>query len=174
MLSKLFPSTQEVPAKPKAVTIFDPTAPQVNFHLKQKKKSGSVRVKSYKHWVIVLNSETGSVPTANGKRRLIREGRQRRVEFKRTMSPLQVKNVIIRAFPELRMTNATFWQCDNTSTLNQAEIEEGFPDREELLEISSKESVYLVEGEAVYVHAALHDPRDCAPCHYIHEVSCCT
>ena len=149
VMAKLFPSTTPHTAKPS--TSFDPTAPSVTLLQKLKKKSTQTREKPYKCWVLILNEPPCKVPSASGRRKLKQQGREKKVEFHRSMSKLQVKNAIIRSFPALKLEKATFWKCESGSKISCVDIDGGDPDGDELLAVASKESVYLVEDEVVKI-----------------------
>ena len=149
VLSKLFPTSTASSSKIQPGKSFDPGAPLVTLKEKLKKKStSSTRSKPYKRWVIVMAAVPERVPSAGIRRKLLTAGREKKVEFCRNLSKLQVKNAIVRSFPNLRLQNPTFWKCDGSSCMTCVDLD-GYPDGEELLQVGSKESVYLVEGDTV-------------------------
>lgn len=148
VLSKLFPTSTASSSNSKPGKSFDPGAPLVTLNQKLKKKSTSTRSKPYKRWVIVMEAAPKRVPSAGARRKLLSAGREKKVEFCRNLSKLQVKNTIVRSFPDLKLQNPTFWKCDGSCRLTCVDLD-GYPDGEELLKVGSKESVYLVEGDMV-------------------------
>ena len=115
--------------------------------MKKKKKSTNVRSKPFKRWVLVLEYSRVVVPTATTRRRLIQEGREKRVEFNRAMTREEVKNTLLRSFPALRLQKPSFLKCNASKRLTEVENLNDFPNGYQLLEISSKESMYLVEDQ---------------------------
>ena len=110
----------------------------------KKKKALGIRAKRFKHWVLVLESPRKMVPTAATRRLLLQKGRVKRVEFSRGMSK-QVKSTLIKSFPKLRLRNPFFMKCDSTKHLSLDDDLDGFPSREEIIQIASKESMYILE-----------------------------
>ncbi len=88
------------------------------------------------------------VPTAGVRRQLKKNGREKKIEFKRSLSDLQVKNAIVESFPCLRLDSPSFWKCEHSNKLEQVTIQ-GYPDGEELFDVASKETLYVVEDEVV-------------------------
>lgn len=109
-----------------------------------KKKKKSTRIKPFKRWVLVLESKRKLVPTSTTRRQLLQCGREKRVEFYRSMTKEQVKEKLLQSFPKLSLENPTFLKCDSSKRLVDVKME-GFPTGEEILDISSKESMYVLE-----------------------------
>ncbi len=149
VLSKLFPSSMET-SRPTSTTAFDPTDPVVVLRQKSKKKSTSNRSKPFKRWVLVLKDTPSRVPTSTLRRKLMREGRQSRLEFRRNMSKQEVKNTFIRNFPKLKLTEAKFWKCSTKDgSIYEVPVTGGFPNGDELVEIAGRETVYITENTEV-------------------------
>lgn len=111
-------------------------------------KPKKTRAKPYKRWVIVMDRPASNVPSAGIRRKLKKQGREKKVEFKRSYSKTQVKDAIRDHFPQLRLDSPTFWKCRGSNIMELVEIE-GYPDGKELFDIASKESLYIVEDEVV-------------------------
>ena len=107
MLSSLFPSSSSTQS---FKTTFNPTSESVNFDQKIKKK-GSSHVRAFKLWVVVGEKLFTAIPKATLRKTLNKSGRVKKVEFRRTMSSLQVKNQITKAFPSLKLDNPVFMKC---------------------------------------------------------------
>ena len=142
LLSRLFPQSSK---QAQAPNIFKPDL----ISLKPKLATRKTRSKPYKRWVIVIDSPIQNVPTAGVRRRLKREGREKKIEFSRCSSALQVKDQLHRNFPELHLENPTFWKCNGSNILEIVKVECNFPNGEELVNIASKESIYIVEDQVV-------------------------
>lgn len=67
------------------------------------------------------------------------------------MSKQHVKNFLVKTFPKCRLhvLNPMFLKCDSTKRLSKVEGLEGFPSGSEILQIASKESIYVVEEPEV-------------------------
>ena len=86
------------------------------------------------------------VPTSATRRRLLQEGRKKRIEFNRGMSKLEVKNTLLQSFPDLKLQNPQFVKCNSLKRLCKVNLE-GFPNGDELIDISSKKSLYVIEDQ---------------------------
>lgn len=73
-----------------------------SIHNKLKKK-GHVRESHTRDGLLSLGGAFAST-----RRKLLRERRSKKLEFRRSMSPQKVKNTIIRELPNLRVEDATF------------------------------------------------------------------
>lgn len=78
-------------------------------------------------------------------KQLLQKGREKRVEFTRGMSTQQVKTTLLQSFPKLRLQNATLLKCNSSKRPSAVKNFDGFSCGEDILQISSKESLYLVE-----------------------------
>lgn len=144
-LAKLFPSTTQSAAAKPCSSSFDPTVLTTFDHLKKKKKSTQIRSRPFKRWVLVLKSATQVVPTAATRRRLLQEGREKRLEFTRAMSSKQVK-MLQKNFSKCNLQQPRFLKCHTAKRMVEVKDLNGFPNGCEVMEIASKESFYLVEG----------------------------
>ena len=88
-----------------------------------------------------------AVPKATQRKLLNKNGQVQRVEFRRSMSDLQVKNCIVRAFSCLEQdTKVTFMKCvDLKMVAVELEGKTGYPNGRLIKSIASKESLYLVK-----------------------------
>ena len=118
-----------------------------NFGQKLKKK-GSVRARPFKLWVVIGKELFTSVPKANLRRSLNRSGRIKKVEFRRSMSEMQVRNRIVQAFPHLKLDKPTFMKCVDLKMVCVDVEGSGYPNGIDILEIASKGSLYLVESSS--------------------------
>ena len=141
MLSSLFPSSSSTQS---FKTTFNPTSESVNFDQKIKKK-GSSRVRAFKLWVVVGEKLFTAIPKATMRKTLNKSGRIKKVEFRRTMSSLQVKNQITKAFPSLKLDNPIFMKCVDLKMVT-VDMESGYPCGSNIQNIASKESLYLIES----------------------------
>lgn len=88
-----------------------------------------------------------TVPKGGNRKKLNEAGRVKRLEFNRSLSKQQVKNILIKNFPRLNISNCEFYKSDANSRLQLFTLEEGsFPSGQEIIEVASKESLYIVEG----------------------------
>ena len=107
----------------------------------------SGRTRPFKLWVVVGKSLFTSVPKATLRKALNKSGRVQKLEFRRSMSSLQVQNRIMQAFPRLRLEEVTFMKCIDLKMV-AVELEgNGYPSGSLLQSIASKGSLYLVETE---------------------------
>lgn len=92
-----------------------------------------------------------AVPKSNLRKVLNKQGRVKKVEFRRSFSPLQVRNRIVQAFPQLKFSDPVFMKCVDLKMVPVDVEGGGFPNGSAVQGIASKESLYLVEssGEVV-------------------------
>ena len=100
-------------------------------------------------WVVVLEEIQDKVPKGGARKKLNDAGRVKKLEFRRTFSKQQVKNVLVKNFPRLDMANCTFYKSDSDTKLKFCDVEDLFPNGQEVSELASKESLYIVEGSSV-------------------------
>ena len=101
-------------------------------------------MRPFKRWVVVLRNEHScTIPLASTRRKLNENGRVKRLELRRNLSREEVKSIIVRSFPTLRMDTVTFLKCGSGNTLHKVDVKGGYPNG--ALTIASKESLYLVE-----------------------------
>ena len=67
------------------------------------------------------------------------------MEFTRSMTKEEVKETLLKSFPKLMLERPRFFKCDSSKKLLEVNTN-GFPTGEEVVDISSKESMYIVEG----------------------------
>lgn len=107
------------------------------------------RARPFKLWVVVGKRLFTSVPKATLRKTLNKSGRVQRVEFRRSLSGLQVQNRITQAFPQLKLDNVTFMKCIGLKMVTVEVKGGGYPTGNLLKSIASKESLYLVEVSKV-------------------------
>lgn len=101
----------------------------------------------FKLWVVIGDKMFTSIPKSTQRKSLNRNGRIKKLEFRRSMSPLQVKNVIVRSFPTFQLQNPTFMKCVDLQMVAVDVKEGGYPSGNEIQNIASKESLYVVESQ---------------------------
>ena len=143
VLASLFPSSSRPPKRTYSQA-FDPLADCVASSQKQKKKAA--RIKPRKILVVLMLEETTVLPRFSKRRALRKAGCIKQLEFMRNMSSQQVKNVIIRGFPEKfsQKENAkiTFLRPEPKShTLTK--IERKDLDGEDTFELAGQGSLYI-------------------------------
>ena len=147
MLSTLFPSSSHGSSKQSCSSnIFDPTAECSNAEERRKKKKAVTVSRPFKLWVVVLENYQEKVPKGTRRKKLNDAGRVKKLEFRRTFSKQQVKNLLIKNFPGLNMEKCCFYKSDCDTKLQYCDIQNSFPNGQEVTEIASKESLYIVEG----------------------------
>ena len=85
------------------------------------------------------------MPKAASRKKLKELGRIKKLEFRRFFSKQQVKYLLIKNFPDLKMLNCNFYKSGSDTVLTIYEGE--YPDGEEVVDIASKESLYIVESQ---------------------------
>lgn len=140
-LSKLFPSSSSTSA-PKSAT-FNPRATcTVNSQQKRKKKA-ITRDRARKLTVVLLPKISLIVPKSNARSKLKKDGRIKKLEFRRTMSFLQVKNLLIKSFSAFSLKELCFLYCEQSNILRRASVRA--PSGDELMDIAGQGSLYLCE-----------------------------
>ncbi len=131
----------QLPVKRSAV--FHPTAECVAATQQKKKKAGTQVIRPVSRDAILMERIPTSVPKLNQRRDLKRELRQETLLFKRNMSSLQVKNVIVRGFRHLKITGIVHLECGQDHKLHVAKNQE--PDGAAIL--SRRGTLYLSQQE---------------------------
>ena len=54
-------------------------------------------------------------------------------------------NIILREYPQFKLNHPKFMKCSTDGEMKVVSIDGNYPDGEQLMEIASKESVYVVE-----------------------------
>lgn len=98
--------------------------------------------------MVVGNSLFTSVPKATLRKNLNKNGRVKKVEFRRSMSSFQVQNRIMQAFPSLKLDKVCFMKCVDLKMVSVKLEGDGYPSGSQLQNIASKGSLYLVEVDA--------------------------
>ena len=143
-LASLFPSSSSS-VKAASSSSFNPIRDSVNLDQKLKKK-GNTRIKPFKLWVVVGDKMFTAVPKSSQRKALNKRGRIKKIEFRRSMSKLQVQNRIVQTFPSLKLSNPTFMKCVNLKMVAVDLEGDSFPNGSNIQSIASKESLYLVES----------------------------
>ena len=142
-LAKLFP-TSSASGKCSHSTTFDPTKELVVLRNKMKKKA--TRSKPYKRSVVVLRGYTHVIPAAGTRKKLKESGRIKKLEFTRNMSSHDVKHTLAQDF---FASTPSFLKCQDNKLI--VFPLKNYPDGE-VLEMSSKESVYFVQNVVSFQH----------------------
>ena len=122
-MRELFPSSSS--KRIRLSDAFDPTQPCVALG-KQKKKKGT-RYKSSKVSVMVVEDISKGVPKKKYRKELEDSEQLVTLEFHRYMSPIQIRNAILRAFRHLPLHSFQYLVCkDKTSlVLNTDQSQDG-------------------------------------------------
>ena len=143
-LASLFPSTST--PNPKSSVNFDPIKDSVNTDRRLKKK-GARRSRAFKLWVVVGEKMFTTIPKSSVRKKMNKEGRIKKLEFRRTMASSQVKKIIVEAFPTLKLESPIFMKSVDMKMVT-ANIEgDEYPCGSIIHSIASKESLYVVESE---------------------------
>ena len=120
--------------------VFNPSEESTNAEQKKKKKKAVTISRPFKFWVVILEHYQEKVPKGSRRKNLNDAGRVQKLEFRRTLSRQQVKNLLI--------AGCGFFKSDLDTTLKLYDVTQSFPNGQEIAEIASKESLYIVEGSA--------------------------
>ena len=110
-LANLFPSSRAGCSYKRA---FDPTAECVALPQQKKKKAAGASTQATNREVVLMKSFRSTVPIKKFRSELKKERRIQTLQFKRSMTPLQVKNVIIRGFQHIITRMFNFQYLENT------------------------------------------------------------
>ena len=138
-LGQLYPSSSSLPSTSKET--FNPIKDIL------KAGTGKRSRRPFKLWVVIGDKMFTSVPKSTQRKALNKNGRVKKLEFRRSMSPLQVKNLMMRSFPLLRLQNPMFMQCVDLQMIAVNLEGGGYPNGDTIRNISSKESLYVVESK---------------------------
>ena len=120
-LSKLFPSSSASSTGSKRLrTTFDPTADLVVGEEKRKKKAANVQGRPTSVKVMVLKSFTPYIPRGKPRNDLKKNGRERSLLFRRSMTADDVRSTIARGFSDITVVKDKTWtylQCDSDNHL---------------------------------------------------------
>ena len=138
-LSRLFSESSSGRKHPASVALVSESPA-----LAQLKKKKSV-IRPVSRGVVVFPAFSGRIPPKPQKQSLVSEGRVKTLIFKRTMSAVQVRNVIIRGFPEIQKIYPfkLLKACKN----NKLEISEPEPTGEDVC--SQRGTVYIYQSVSI-------------------------
>lgn len=88
-----------------------------------------------------------TVPKAAQRKSLNKCGRVKKVEFRKSMSQLQIKNQIVKTFLTLHLECPTFMKCVNLQMVTVDLKGAIYPSGGMIQSIASKASLYLVESK---------------------------
>ena len=91
--------------------------------------------------VVVLRGYTHVIPAAGTCKKLKESGRIKKLEFTRNMSSHDVKHTLAQNFPDFFASTPSFLKCQDNKLI--VFPLKNYPDGEEVLEMSSKESFIL-------------------------------
>ena len=152
VLAGLFPSSSQSSLSKRSgksiTTSFDPMAHSSNEEQRRRKKKAVTISRPFKLWVVVLKDVQEKVPKGGKRKKLNEGGRVKKLEFRRTFSKQQVKKLLIESFPTLHIVGCHFYKSDLDTVLKLCDLEGSFPNGQEITEIASKESLYIVEGSS--------------------------
>ena len=115
-LASYFPSSsmsRSSSSRKHSVDLFDPSGECVALPQQKKKKAASKgNPKPTVVTVVLMEKFSMRVPKGKVRQKLYSEGRIQSVSLRRTMSFLQVKNAIIRAFTRFQLSHFTILECD--------------------------------------------------------------
>jgi hypothetical protein len=120
---------------------FDPSAECVVAGPKSKKKATNQRIKPKTISVVLLKERPACVPKGHARKKLKRAGRIEKIELKRCMSSLEVRNVVVQAFPAFQdVESAQYLRYgqDNVMLLEAEEL-----DGDEAIDLAGQGSLYL-------------------------------
>ena len=139
-LAKLFPSTS---APVTSSRTFDPIARSVVDLQKKKKKKGITRERPRKLTAVLLPRLVCTVPKSSARKKLLDSGRIKKIELRRSMSSLQAKNEILKAFSQFELSQLTVFSCDKSNHVEA--IRNKLPNGDELINVAGQGSLYLCE-----------------------------
>lgn len=141
-LSRLFSQSSSGRKRPASVA-FDPLVSESPALAQLKKKKSVIRPVSRD--VVVFPAFSGRIPPKPQKQSLVSEGRVKTLIFKRTMSAVQVRNVIVRGFPEIQKVYPFkhLKACKN----NKLEISEPEPTGEDVC--SRRGTIYIYQSVSI-------------------------
>ena len=150
-LARLFPSSTSSPS-PRPELNFDPRARSVV----EKKKASITRDRPRKVTVVMLPELSWRVPKSAARKKLNKDGRIKKLEFRRNMTFLQAKNVIIKAFSNFQLTELLYLltellylSCEQSSVMKKAATQ--MPNGDDLIGIAGQGSLYVCEVNNISV-----------------------
>ena len=115
-LGSLFPSSNSHSGK--RGRAFDPTADECISVEKKKKKAAVSQGRPTNVKIMMLKSFSPFIPRGRPRALLKQEGREIMLQFRRSMSPQEVRNTIIRGFSKAHgLDNWTYLACDSDNHL---------------------------------------------------------
>ena len=115
-MGSLFPSSNTQGKRSRA---FDPTDDCISVEKKKKKAAiSSGRPTNIK--VMILKKFSPFIPRGRPRNLLRQEGREVTLQFRRTMKPDEVQDVIIRGFPALHDLPWSYLACDSDNRLSMS------------------------------------------------------
>ena len=153
VLRQLFPSSSSYVKKRPFSKVFNPASECVA--MPQQKKKKAFRMKPSKVQLIMVNNPDQGIPRGKSRRELVAEERIKKIDFRRNMSSLEVKNIIVQGFKHLpAFTGFTLLEADQQGKLHSSGNQQ--PDGEYIIESARRRSgpVYLCDKEVrIYNYA---------------------
>lgn len=143
-LATLFPG----PDIKKVSSTFDPKADCIVDSQKRKKKKAITRDRPKKISVVLLPDFMQVVPKGNARKRLNKDGRIKKLEFRRNMSFLQARNVIVKSFAGFKLKDIQVLCCDQSNAMEKAATQT--PNGDELMDIAGQGSLYICEVSYIF------------------------
>ena len=135
-MAQLFPSSS-TPKRPRISAAFDPTWQCVAFNQQSKKKAA--RVKPSKVKVMLVPNGSKSVPRGTHQLKLD----EKKVEIFRTMSALEAKKAIVKAFTSQKLSSFIYLKVDNAQRFTKDITQD--KDGNTLANIGRNGTVYIEE-----------------------------
>ena len=82
-------------------------------------------------------------------KKLNKDGRIKKLEFRQNMTFLQAKNVIIKAFSNFQLTELLYLSCEQSSVMKKAATQ--MPNGDDLIGIAGQGSLYVCEVNNISV-----------------------
>jgi len=137
-LAELFPSSTA--KQPRLTTAFDPTAQCIAFNRHQKKKGDSRLKPSKISFVLVANNVKG-IPRGKHRAALKDNKQIVKVDILRTMSAIDVKRAVLKAFSHVNLTAFEYQSIDGAHHFQKAEDQE--KDGNAVINIGAKSFIYV-------------------------------
>ena len=143
-LAELFPSSTA--KRPHISSAFDPTAQCLAFHRHQQKKGGARLKPSRISFALVTNNAKG-IPRGKHRKALESSKRIVKVDVLRTMSAVDVKRAVLKAFSHVNLTHFKYLYVDAAHRLETAADQD--KDGDTIVNSGAKGHTYIKEVQEV-------------------------
>ena len=116
----------------------------------QKKKKAITRDRPRKLTAVLLPNLLATVPKSSARKKLSKCGRIQKITLRRSMSSLQARNELVKAFAQFGLSKFTTLSCNQSNQMEPSDMQ--CPSGDELITIAGQGSLYLCEVGYIFIN----------------------